>query len=128
MRALISLLPVLLTLGGCAPDTAEVKDSGEGPTVTTATHIIPRQFRGRWAEEPAACLVQNSRRYEIAAARIDTASFSADVNEVTVSGQDAVARLELDHGTVQFAMTLMDANTMRASYGERPPFTLRMCR
>ena len=128
MRACLPLLPISLALIGCAPGASEDGEGGEGAVLATTTHIIPREFRGRWAEEPAACLVPNSRRYEIAAGRIDTASFGGAVDEVQVAGADAIARLSLDQGEVQFTMTLLDANTIQASYGDRAPFILRMCR
>ncbi|WP_120075970.1 hypothetical protein [Aurantiacibacter odishensis] len=128
MRACLSLLPISLALIGCAPGAAEDGEVAEDAALRTTTHIIPREFRGRWAEVPAACLVPSSRRYEIAAGRIDTASFGGEVESVEVGEEGAVARLALDQGEVPFSMTLVDTNTMQASYGDRSPFILRMCR
>lgn len=122
------LVSTTAALMACSPsDEQNAKTAARDATPETS-HIIPREYRGRWAEMPAACLTHNSRRYEIAAGRIDTATFGGDVEEVRLNGRNATVRLLLEAGEADFAMTLHDANTMQARYGEREAFTLHLCR
>lgn len=113
-------------LAACSADEAEAPDA-EGPAVAES-HVIPVDYRGRWAESAAACLVESSRRYEIAATRIDRPDFAGRVDEVVLTGPTANVRLEARGGQVEFRMVLEDENTMRASYGARGEFTLLRCR
>lgn len=126
MRPYYALLPLLACLP-TACDPAPETQAKPQPAVVE-THIIPVDFRGRWAEMPAACLSHNSRRYEIAAGRIDSGQFGGKVEQVRVQGEQALASLKLELGEVPFSMVLEDSNTMRAAYGERETFTLLRCR
>jgi len=124
-RTLLLVIPAL-ALAACSP-------SGDGEAAArgveeATTHFVPAKFRGRWGESVAACLSHNARRYEIAAGRIDSGQFGGKVEAVRLRGDTANVRLSLEHGEVQFSLSLIDNNTMQATYGEREPFTLTMCR
>lgn len=122
---LLPLFILTVLLHACSSPEEEGATSASAPETT---HAIPREFRGRWAESPAACLSSNSRRYEIAAGRIDSAAFGGEVEEVLLDGQSATVRLALEQSETDFSFTLVDENTMRARYGERETFTLYLCR
>lgn len=122
--------PVLtaLMLAACSPSGEVADDAPAAEATAIASHIVPRAYRGRWAEMPAACLTHNSRRYEIAAGRIDSGQFGGKVEHVRIIDDTAVVWLALDGAEVLFTLTLEDSNSMRASYGKRDPFTLTRCR
>lgn len=113
-------------LVGCSEAEPEAQES-DAPAVAQS-HVIPVDYRGRWAETPAACLVENTRRYEIAATRIDRPDFASEVEQVMLSDKWVDARLRAKRAQVDFRMALEDENTMRASYGTRGEFTLLRCR
>lgn len=92
------------------------------------THVIPVDFRGLWAESPAACLSHNDRRYEISAIHFGSASLDAKIKTVQIDGRLAVAKAQAPEGDFTLNMNLVDSNTMRARIGERAPVDLTMCR
>ncbi|WAT19011.1 hypothetical protein OZN62_05445 [Aurantiacibacter sp. MUD11] len=93
-----------------------------------SSHVIPVNFRGIWAESPAACLSHNDRRYEISAIHFGSASIDAKVRSVQIEGDTALAKAQMEAGDFTLAMTLVDGNEMRARIGERDPVDLMMCR
>ncbi len=124
----ISFLPLVALIGACSDADRGERGDAAATAVIDESHVIPVEYRGRWAETPAACLSDNSRRYEISAAQIYRADFSARVEDVIIAGDTANVSLEGQGGAAQFRFVLDDANTMRASYGTRAEFTLRRCR
>ncbi len=121
---------MVLSLGcaACADPAPGEGEKAPAGTATQQSHVIPVDYRGRWAELPAACLSHNTRRYEISAIQIDRADFSGRVERVIMADSAADVRLQVAEGTVEFRMALDDANTMRASYGQREEFILHRCR
>lgn len=104
------------------------KEAGESARGIDESHVIPANFRGRWAEMPSACLSDNTRRYEISAIQIDRPDFSGRVEQVRLRGPAAKIHLETPAGPAEFTLAEVDENTMRAAYGAREPFTLTRCR
>ena len=124
----VSLVIICAACGDGGPSERKTQTSPTAQGEPWQSHVIPVEFRGRWAEVPAACLSHNTRRYEISAIQIDRADFSGSVQSVTVAGSAANVRLEVDNEAVAFRMVLDDANTMRTSYGTREEFILYRCR
>ncbi|MGB3797135.1 MAG: hypothetical protein WA957_12615 [Alteraurantiacibacter sp.] len=126
------LSPLLLVCIACSDPAPADGTSGMGENShqpsAQSDHMIAMEYRGRWAEIPAACLSHNTRRYEISAIQIDRADFSGRVESVNYADDLAEVRLNTAGGSVDFRMVLDDANTMRASYGQREEFILHRCR
>ncbi|MFB0613625.1 hypothetical protein [Aurantiacibacter poecillastricola] len=122
----LTALALPLSLAACAPQG----DAGETQPATTEvqSHVIPLEYRGRWAESVAACLSHNTRRYEISAGTVDREGFHGEVEEVEITGNSATISLTADGAPVDFALSHIDDNTIRARYPGRAPFTLARCR
>lgn len=124
----LNVFPLLLltVLAACSPSEPDAQEGNE--TAVMQSHVIPVDYRGRWGESPAACLIANTRRYEIAATRIDRPDFAGKVEQVTLRDGVAMVQLEAQGARTAFHLALQDENTMRASYDARGAFTLYRCR
>ncbi|WP_338241016.1 hypothetical protein [Aurantiacibacter hainanensis] len=125
-RLSVFLLLLPAVLAACSPSEPDAQEGNE--TAVMQSHVIPVDYRGRWGETAAACLTANTRRYEIAATRIDRPDFGGEVEQVTLRDGVAVVQLEAQGAQTAFRMALQDENTMRASYDARGAFTLHRCR